>query len=135
MASTPNVFQIKKVYNFSTLAPGILPLNYKNATMVAELSYEVALSTMGMTVARYRQILPALPNGTPDTPELARYYMFKTQTGETEILCEQWINLSSVTEVSAVNFSVVFEQANITDVEAVRSLLTAAGYSNFVIRS
>ncbi len=135
MASTPNVFQIKKVYNFSTLAPGILPLNYKNATMVAELSYEVALSMMGMTVARCRQILPALPNGTPDTPELARYYMFKTQTGETEILCEQWINLSSVTEVSAVNFSVVFEQANITDVEAVRSLLTAAGYSNFVIRS
>lgn len=135
MASTPSPFQLKKTYNFSTLAPGVLPLNYKNALMVAELSYEVALSAMGMTTARYRQIFPALPPGTPDTPELARYFMFKTQSGQTEILCEQWINLSTIQEVTGINFSIVFEQADITTPEEVRSLLAAAGYTNFVIKT
>ena len=134
MPSILNPFSMKKVYNFSTLAPGILPSVYKNATMMAELSYEVALSTMGMTVARYRQILPALPPGTPDNPELARYFMFKTQSGQTEILCEQWINMATIEEVTGVNFSVVFEQAGIVDIENVRALLSGAGYTNFVIR-
>lgn len=126
-------FRVQKTYSFDTLAPAILGSQFINATMLGELSYELAIGRENIAL-KYRQIYPALPPGTLDNPTKARYFVFKTESGETTVLCDQWINLDSVKEITGINFTVSFIQALPEDIVNVRQLLSAAGYNNFAIK-
>lgn len=123
-------FSVQSTYTFDTLAPAILGGRFTRAVMLGELSYELAMGRENVLM-QYRQIYPSLPVGTPDTPKLARYYVFRTESGEMVVLCDQWIDLTSVVLVEGVNFSFHFVQGLPADVYAIRDLLTAAGYNNF----
>lgn len=126
-------FRVQSTYSFDTLAPAILGSQFLNATMVGELSYELAMGRENVAL-KYRQIFPALPPGTTDSPTKARYFVFKTESGELTVLCDQWINLATVTEIKAVNFTVYFVQGQPEDIIVVRQLLSAAGFNNFTIK-
>lgn len=126
-------FKVKSAYTFDTNAPAILGSQFINATMVGQLSYELAMSRENVGLL-YRQIFPALPPGTPDDPENAVYYVFKTESGPYVVLCEQWINMDTVVEVSGVDFTVSFVNVPLGYITQVRQLLTAAGKVNFTIK-
>lgn len=126
-------FRVQKTYTFDTLAPAILGSQFINATMLGELSYELAMARENVAL-RYRQIYPALPFGTTDNPTKARYYVFKTESGPYVVLCEQWINMETVTEVGAIDFSVNFVNVPPEYISEVRQLLAAAGKINFNIK-
>lgn len=125
-------FRVQKTYTFDTLAPAALGSQFKNAVMLGELSYELAKGRENVDL-KYRQIYPALPPGTPDDPTKARYFVFRTESGETTVLCDQWINMESIVEVTGVDFKVSFVQALPEDITRVRTLLTSAGFTNFTI--
>ena len=127
-------FKTLKLYSFDTLAPAILGSQIINATMLGEISYDIAVKLeRGNLDLKYRQIYPALPQGTPDDPKKATYFIFKTENGETIILCDYWLNKSTIREISGVNINISFVNLNQESVEDIRQLLVASGYGNFTI--
>lgn len=127
-------FKTLKLYSFDTLAPAILGSQITNAIMLGEISYDIALKLeKGNLDLKYRQIYPALPVGTPDDPKKAAYFIFKIENGETIILCDYWINKSTIREISGVNINISFVNLNQESVEDIRQLLVASGYGNFTI--
>ena len=126
-------FELKKIYNFNTLPVSLLGAVIKNAKLLAILDYEMALKYDNVAL-KYRQIYPALPQGTPDQPELCTYFLFKSESGEDVIFADQWIDMSTVEVVDHVNIQVVFTEASIQDISRIRDLLSAAGYRNYTIK-
>lgn len=125
-------FNVQSTYSFDTLAPAILGARFNRAVMLGELSFELAVKDANVLL-HYRQIYPSLPPGTPDNPKLAKYFVFRTESGPLVTLCEQWIDLASVVLVEGINFTVNFTQGLPSDVNNIRDLLSAAGYNNFTI--
>lgn len=125
-------FTVKKTYTFNTLAPAILGSSYKNAEMLGEISYEIAITRENIDL-KYRQIYPVLPPNTTDSPKTQKYFIFRTETGQLVTLCEQWIDIASVQEVGGVNFTISFKDAEPADKNRIRSVLSAMGYTNFTI--
>lgn len=125
-------FIVKKTYTFNTLAPAILGSSYKNAEMLGEISYEIAITRENIDL-KYRQIYPVLPPNTTDSPKTQKYFIFRTETGQLVTLCEQWIDMASVREVGGVNFTVSFKDAEPADKNRIRAVLSAMGYTNFTI--
>ena len=125
-------FTVKKTYTFNTLAPAIMGSSYKNAEMLGEISYEIAITRENIDL-KYRQIYPVLPPNTTDSPKTQKYFIFRTETGQLVTLCEQWIDMASVQEVGGVNFTVSFKDAEPADKNRIRAVLSAMGYTNFTI--
>lgn len=125
-------FTVKKTYTFNTLAPAILGSSYKNAEMLGEISYEIAITRENIDL-KYRQIYPVLPPNTTDNPKTQKYFIFRTETGQLVTLCEQWVDMASVQEVGGVNFTISFKDAEPADKNRIRSVLSAMGYTNFTI--
>ena len=125
-------FTVKKTYTFNTLAPAILGSSYKNAEMLGEISYEIAITRENIDL-KYRQIYPVLPPNTTDSPKTQKYFIFRTETGQLVTLCEQWIDMASVQEVGGVKFTISFKDAEPADKNRIRSVLSAMGYTNFTI--
>jgi hypothetical protein len=121
-------------YSFEVSAPAVLGASrFENAKLTGIMAYEDAKLIANIDLI-YRQVYPSLPQGTPDTPRLQKYYVFRTQLGEKLVLCEQWILEDSVTEISLVNFTVQFTSQAVETIEQVRSLLVAAGFTSFNIQ-
>lgn len=125
-------FTVKKTYTFNTLAPAILGSSYKNAEMLGEISYEIAITRENIDL-KYRQIYPVLPPNTTDNPKTQKYFIFRTETGQLVTLCEQWVDMASVQEVGGVNFTISFKDAEPADKNRIRAVLSAMGYTNFTI--
>lgn len=125
-------FRVQKTYNFDTLAPAILGARFKNAVLLGEISYDLASSNENIAL-KYRQIYPVLPQGTSDDPKVQRYFTFRTESKALVTLCDQWIDMDTVEEVTGINFNVAFTQASPEDLNRVRDILLAAGYTNFKI--
>lgn len=126
-------FQVKSVYTFNTIAPGILQSTVKNAKLAAILDYDTAMLAENVN-QKFRQIYPLLPAGTPDRPESATYYLFVTESGEKVVYADLWIDSASVILVNSINFQVTFVNANTTDMTRVRDMLNAMGYTNYEIK-
>jgi hypothetical protein len=130
----PNVaLEVGKVYTFNTKAPSVLGVSVTNAKLTSIIDYESAVKFDNIDL-KFRSIYPLLPNGTPDTPESCLYYKFKTESGETIILANVWIDLTSVAVIQHINFQVTFSNASLEDITRVRAALSALGYTNYVIK-
>lgn len=138
--ATP-LFNTQGVYSFQTLSPAILGARLENAKCEAELTYDACMA-MGFNVgSTYRTIYPSLPNGTPDIPKLLRYYLFTTQA-KTDgsaaagrvIICEQWVDTSTIELIEFVNFTIRFERQKPSDIQRISSILRGAGYTGFQIQ-
>ena len=120
-------------YTFETYAGPILGAVHERVIYEGFVSYKIALS-MGYQVGTlYRNVYPSLPAGTPDIPELEKYHIFMSPTGSRFPLCDQWIKKDTVKEVALVNFSVVFERADVSLIDTVSKLLSGAGITDFQV--
>lgn len=131
---TSELFKIGAVYSFETFSPPILGEVHSRVTCDGAVSYKLALSKGHPVGTLYRSVYPTLPLGTPDIPELLKYYLFTTPTGSSIVMCEQWIKPETITEVSFVNFSVMFERAEPATIDTVSKLLRGAGLTDFEIQ-
>ena len=124
--------RIGKVYTFSTLAPAILGAVIKNAKLISIVDYSSALKYDNI-VTKYRTIYPVLPNGTPDSPEDCEYYIFKTESGDSVVFANQWIDENTVELIQHVGIKVNISNGSLTDVNRIRDALNALGVEDFTI--
>lgn len=119
-------------YSFNTKAPSILGASVKNAKLSAIFDYVSARAFEDIDL-KYRRVLPLLPAGTPDSVKSAIYYKFTSENGENFIMCNQWIDETSLVEVQYVNITVRFTMAQTTDVTAIRDALNSKGLTGYLI--
>ena len=82
---------------------------------------------------KYRSIFPLLPSGTPDSPSTCTYYLFISESGEKIVFADQWMEESTITLVTGINFNVTFTGSSLDDMARIRDVLNAMGYTNFTI--
>lgn len=126
-------FELNKTYSFNTQAPSILGASIDNAMLLATFGYETAKSYENIDL-KYRNIYPLLPIGTPDSPESAIYYLFKSQSGEHIVIANLWIQESTITVVDNITFQVTFNNVGLNDITIVRDALNSLGYTQYTIK-
>lgn len=125
-------FAIRKVYTFNTLAPSLLGVTIKNATMVGMTDYSTAKLSENIDL-KFRQIYPLLPPGTPNIPEACTYWHFISESGEKIILANIWIDETTVEIVEHVNLKIILNEASLKDIQRIRDAMNALGYINYTI--
>lgn len=133
LANQTPIFRTNAIYSFETLAPAILGGKIENARCEGEISYQTAVAMGSNIGSMYRSIYPALPQGTPDIPKMLRYYMFTTQTASRLVLCEQWVDKSTINLIEFINAQISFQRLSPADLSLISLLLKGAGFSNFSI--
>ena len=123
-----------KQYDFEVYAPAILGASlFRGMKLISTMSYLDAVERENIDQI-YRQIYPALPTGTPNTPELTNYFRFITPAGQKKIIAEQWIVADTIKETQGVSFTVLFTNKKLEDVERIRRLLVGAEESGWEIK-
>lgn len=123
-----NNWVVGDTYDFSTTAPGILQSTYKRVVLIAEAVFDVARMINAEDVyAKWRVIYPSLPVGTPNTPELAKWYIFRNSDGENFALAEPWIDGSTVVGVSFTSYNIAVSGSSLAEMTRVRNVLAAMG--------
>lgn len=124
--------QIGKTYTFNTRSAAFL-----GAKIVrAKLKYFGDADTVRKDFSidqLFAQIYPTLPAGSPKDVNASVYYVFEAQNGSKIVMAESWIDAASLEVVEHVTISVTIPQASLSDVEAVRIAISAAGIQNFAI--
>ena len=125
-------FTIGNLYSFNTKAPAILGARIANARLEAVLDYNLARSYDNIDL-KYRQIYPVLPAGTPDNVRTCQYYVFKSESGQRIVMADQWIDATTLQEVTDVTIYVEVRKCSIEDVTRVRDALHSLGMADFTI--
>lgn len=126
---TTNLYEdwsVGDTYDFSTTAPGILDASYKRVILTAIATFDVARMVNAEDVyAKWRVIYPSLPAGTPNTPEMAAWYIFKNDDGETFALAAPWIDGSTVVGVNFTSYNIAVSGSSLAEMTRVRNLLAS----------
>lgn len=125
-------FELNSVYNFNTVAPAILGLEFKRVTVLAVLNYSIANTYINIET-NHINIFPYLPVGTVNDPKTYQYLLIKTETGEDTVLALPWIDLDSVTQVTSQSLVLTVNDINNTDTVKIRDAMIMLGYNNFTI--
>lgn len=123
-------FKIGTSYSFNTLAPALLGARIINARLVGIIDYATALTYINVDVM-FRQIYPVLPPNTPDSPQTTTYYRFLTESGEYIVLAAVWINENTIEVINSIAIQIVLTNANLTDLNVIKTLLNANGFTSF----
>lgn len=116
------------VYNFSSVVPGILPAEYRHMTLDAECSYKVAQLSEGAALySKWRQIYPHLSPTVIDQPSATTWLIFSTKSNQTVVLASEWINHSTVVEVSFQQYRILLTESDYHQMVRVRSFLETIG--------
>lgn len=124
--------EIGKVYTFNTKAPAILGATIVNAKLTSIIDYETAKAFDNIDL-KFRTIYPLLPINTVDDPTLSIYYKFKSESGETIILADHWIDFTTVVIVENISFKITITNASIADITKVRNALNALNIQHYEI--
>ncbi len=129
----PLVFDIGQTYTFNTLASSILGSVVKNAKLVCVVDYDNVIKYHNFIDTTYANILSLLPEGTPVDAKSSLYYIFKSESGETLVISQYWVDEDSVEVVEFISFKVTVTNATLGDMQTVRDLLVASNLLNFNI--
>lgn len=112
-------------YEFSPLPSAIWP-NYTNARFTGQVSYDVA-SSFSSVAAQHASALAYLPVGTTTNATKLKYLLFKVNDA-TVVMAQEWINSSTLKQVSTGTVTVVITNTNLSESQRIRSALAAAGF-------
>lgn len=121
------MFELKKLYNFTTYAPAILGGDFTQARVVALLDYDSALKYANVDLLQ-RQVYSKLPVGTVDEVSSYTFVLVERSDGTRVVLAYPWIIPESVVEVKTVSLSVTIYNADDTDMARIRDVLNTMGY-------
>lgn len=131
MATSTSIYtqwEIGKVYSFSSVVPALLPDTYQRLRLSSESSYEDAKLMAGTDIySMWRKLYPHLPNGTPDTPSMSKWFIFRNEENEVVAMAEQWIDGSTVVVNDFINYSILVTDSNYTQMLRVRDILSQIG--------
>ena len=118
-------------YSFRTKAATKLEPQIKNATLLAELNFDLAVKLDSGVALKYREIFPHLPTGTPNSMRDRTYYYFQTQSGGTVVLADQWIDFDSIDQVSSKTLTLTFPSLDQQEIDDLLRLISASGITTF----
>lgn len=124
-------FELKKSYNFSTLAPTLLGNQYKNMKVKAILTSGNAL--IYKDIATLHQQVKSSIAGLPDSITDLTYILFENTNNEEMVLALEYIDSGSITEVSSLNIRIEIGDCTVEDISVLRTRLQELGYTNFKI--
>lgn len=130
--TTPNL-TVEGTYSFSTRAPSILGTGYQNVIFEGMLNQAKAVKEFGHIAARYRQVFPLLPPGTPDRAGKTTYYLFRTISGEPICMAEEWIDMSTLTQVISERWMIEF-QGSAVDMQRIRAFFAQSGLAFNIVQ-
>lgn len=125
------LFEIKKTYNFSTLAPTLLGSDYTNLKVKAILTSEAAVkySDIVSTHQTVKSIIKNLPDNVSDLT----YILFENSDKTTLILPVEYIEADSIVEVSSINIRIDIPNVTVDDVNIIKTRLKELGYLDFKV--
>jgi len=128
------LFNIKKSYNFNTLVPSILGTNFKNMKVIGgPLTARLAVNYLN--VYDQHEQIKAANNNITDRVEDLNYIIFETMDGVQVVLPEEYIEVSSIVEVTKINFKVTMYDVDQADILVIRNRLQELGYANFKVET
>lgn len=121
-------WEIGETYSFSSIVPGILPINYQRVKLEGINRFSIAAQIAGQDLlSQWREIYPSLPAGTPDTPNVSRWFNFVSMGGEDIVLAEQWIDGSTVVVTDFLNFDVIVTESSTVKLARLRDYMNQEG--------
>lgn len=128
MAVVPS---LNKVYDFKTIAPGILNLDYKNQKVIGILNAQTAKKYYDIVTlhSKMLKVVTSLPSSYTDLS----YLLLENSTREKTVLALEYIDLDTVVEIVKKKVRIDIEDANIEDVNMIRKYLLELGYNNLTI--
>lgn len=130
---TSPLFELNKVYTFNTNSPVFLGSRMERlkATVVG---CSAAMARKFAPIDQmWRSVYPSLPRSTVNDVERAIFYVFEGQNGNDVVLCDKWIDTSSIVLIEHVSITVSFPVASLTDADVIRNALNAAGLKDYAI--
>ena len=125
------LFEIKKTYNFSTLAPTLLGSDYTNLKVKAILTSEAAVKYSDI-VSTHQTVKSTIKN-LPDNVSDLIYILFENSDKTTMILPVEYIETDSVVEVSSINIRIDIPNVTVDDVNILKTRLKELGYLDFKV--
>ena len=120
-------FDIGSVYTFTTHAPTVLG-TYSHVLIDGISDYQVARHFID-PAKLHVQIYNALPSSVPDDHRKYNYLLLTRSNGERTALGLPWIDENSIEAIQRQRIEVLIEDVGVEDVERVRKLLLANGYT------
>ena len=130
MATKAINFEIGKTYSFDTLAPSVLSLRIINAKVVSVMDADTAARSGHDIMSWHERVRSHLPAGYNKDPNTHVYVKFRTYSGEETIFSTSWINMSTLMLTEAKRIIATVDDVSLTDMEVIRKLLIANGYTN-----
>lgn len=127
-------FELQKKYNFNTLAPAILGNNFKNAIVQAIVGYSIAKQFISPETQNVN-VYPALPPGVVADPKKYTYVVFLMESGIERVFALEWIDISSIVEVSSQTLTIQIANTSAGDAERVRQALLLLQLTSFTVTS
>lgn len=124
-------FEIKKSYNFSTLAPTQLGGDYSNMKVKAILTSDNAVNYRD--VVTLHQTIKSVVSGLPDNISDLTYILFEDLDKNTVVLPIEYIQTDSIVEVNTINGRVDIPNITSEDIATIKTRLQELGYINFKI--
>ncbi len=116
---------IGSTYSFSSHARSIWP-DVKEATFDGFVGYSTA-SKIAPVAAQHQSALTFLPKGTSSNATQLRYAIF-IANGIELVMAVDWINTSTIREVTAKRAVVEIAGVSVSDYNRIRAVLNAAGF-------
>lgn len=122
----------RRKYSFRTLAPAVLGVEVKNATLTMIVDYDEAIRRDTVDL-RFKTIYRVLDPKPINDPRVHDYYVFKTEQGSELVLCSVWIDEASIVEVTVENFRAVFNNTDAETMTRVEAAIKSLGVKDFSI--
>lgn len=123
---------VGSVYTFNTLAPALLGAIFKNATLLGIVDYTTACRFINVDLMQ-RKIYPLLPPGTLDNPKKYQYLLVATESGNNTVVAYQWLDPSTIQQITSVTVVVTLPNRSSSDTVAIRDALALLGFTGFTI--
>lgn len=130
MAQKPSVtLTVGNIYHFATRVPDEIGSKWTNVKCLAIMNAQTAIvNGVDITGMHYR-VRSQLPEGVSDDPYSMTYIKFRNSGGVESIIPTAWINMDTLQETKSENITIKLKDASFEDMDNVRRLLLANGYS------
>lgn len=123
-------FKTNNLYSFTTINAAILGATYTKAKIMApSVSYEGAKIFDPNIDSKQAALRPYLPTGASTKHTTYNYFVISTQTGETKVFADEWINQDSIKQDTVKFLDVRIMGADDSNLAEVKNVLGLSGWS------
>lgn len=124
-------FKLKHTYNFNTLAPSILGEKYTLMKVKAILDASEAVKYTD--ISTLHTTLKPIITGLPEHVNDLTFVLFQNSDGEESVYAMEYIDSTTLEEVTAVNVRVEVMDITTSDLNIIKTKLLELGYANITL--